>query len=65
MVELLLIVALLLFILVREWIMWKELQKLVDKIISRDYSEYTSGIREVIEAKKEKKDNDFNKMLKI
>lgn len=45
--------------------MWKELQKLVDKIISRDYSEYTSGIREVIEAKKEKKDNDFNKMLKI
>lgn len=43
---------LLLFILIREYIMWKEVQKLTDKIISRDYTDYTTGQVELQKAKK-------------
>ena len=65
MTELVVIILLLLFIIIRELIIWKELQKLVDKIISRDFTEYTSGVRDITVAKKDKKDFDVNQMFKI
>lgn len=58
------IVFLMLFILIREYIIWKEMQKLVDKIISRDYAEYTSGQVDIEEVKK-KRPQDLSPMIRI
>jgi len=46
------IAVLLLFILAREYIIWKEVQKLTDKIISRDYTEYMTNQVDLETAKK-------------
>lgn len=64
MTELAVIISLLLFIFIREYIMWKEMQKLVDKLISRDYAEYTSGLVDIEMAKK-KKPQDLSPMIRI
>lgn len=58
------IVFLLLFIMAREYLMWKEMQKLVDKIIARDYAEYTSGQVD-IEVARKKKPQDLSPMIRI
>lgn len=60
----LLILILLVFILLREYIMWREMQKLVDKIIARDFTEYTAGQVD-LEVAKKKKPQDLSPMIRI
>jgi hypothetical protein len=58
--------ALLLFCIIREYFFLKEINKLTDKVISKDFTEYSSGIV-AIEAEKNKNSNkhDINKTIRI
>jgi len=65
MTEQIIVYFLLAFIIVRDVILTKELQKLVDKLICRDYTEYASCQVDLERAKKKDKPQDVNKMYKI
>lgn len=66
MIEVVVIVSLLIFCLIREYFFYKEINKLTDKIISRDYTEYSQGIL-AIEKEKTKRanGNDPSPMVRI
>lgn len=65
MIEHYIIAFLLVFIMVRDIILTKELQKLVDKVISRNYTEYTSCQVDIETAKKKESNSDVNRMVRV
>jgi hypothetical protein len=66
MIELIVIGFLLVFIAYREYVVRQDMQKLVDKIISRDLTEYASCQVDIETAKKKpKKEADLNTMYRV